>query len=83
MLSFDPILLPNLSARSLCLKMDRKLSRGACLICEALRDEIKGITPIPMPKDTPPPTNSDCSFASYINDGRGDLKDCGTVLSMV
>lgn len=54
---------------------------GAYLIRQVLRNEILRVAPKPKPFQ--PLSNSDCHFATYINDGRGDLKSCGTVVRMV
>lgn len=58
-----------------------KVSVGAQIIRELIWEEVKRVAP--KPKDLTPSTNSDCSFVCYINDGRGDLKSCGTIIRMV
>lgn len=61
--------------------MNNRLSPGALIIRNVIWNEIKRAAP--KPPKPPLGTNSRCSFACYFNDGRGDLKSCGTVLRMV
>lgn len=61
--------------------MKSDLPPGVLIIREILVGEINRLTP--KASNPTPRTNGDCSFVCYVNDGRADLKNCGTMIRMV
>ncbi|KAE9383951.1 hypothetical protein BT96DRAFT_1008602 [Gymnopus androsaceus JB14] len=60
--------------------MNDNLSSAASIIQKAIMNEIYRVAP--KPPRAAQLTGSDCTFSCYVNDGRGDLKSCGTVIRM-